>query len=283
MLIIHHTDFDGECAAFLVKKAMEPYPIEFMLMNYGWDIDWEKIAEHDVVYMVDFCFPDFNDMLKLKDMVDKFVWIDHHQTSYNKWKEAGSPEFDGLRVDGGKAGCELAFEHLFPDEEMPLFVHHVGRYDVWDHSDPKTPQFQYGLRTHETNPKAEVWARLYANEPGLVEKILDAGEAILKYEDQQNQYRGRSARTIQFMGYSVVALNLAAVNNRNFDHCYDPDEHDFMLAFSYSKQDEWRISLRSEKEIDISKIAKQFGGGGHPKAAGFRASTDQLRELGIIQ
>jgi len=35
-----------------------------------------------------------------------------------------------------------------------------------------------------------------------------------------------------------------------------------------------RVSLRSRDEMDVSKVAQRFGGGGHPRASGFRASGD---------
>jgi len=35
--------------------------------------------------------------------------------------------------------------------------------------------------------------------------------------------------------------------------------------------DEYKVSLRSKKEIDVSAIAVAFGGGGHVRAAGFLA------------
>lgn len=41
-----------------------------------------------------------------------------------------------------------------------------------------------------------------------------------------------------------------------------------ILLYETEKQ-EYKVSLRSNKYIDVSKIAKYFGGGGHIKAAGF--------------
>ena len=32
---------------------------------------------------------------------------------------------------------------------------------------------------------------------------------------------------------------------------------------------EYKVSLRSSKDVDVSVIAQYFGGGGHKKAAGF--------------
>lgn len=40
-----------------------------------------------------------------------------------------------------------------------------------------------------------------------------------------------------------------------------------------------QVSLRTKKDIDLSKIAAKYGGGGHPKAAGFPVKVNLLAEL----
>ena len=36
----------------------------------------------------------------------------------------------------------------------------------------------------------------------------------------------------------------------------------------------WKVSLRSNGYIDLSKLANMFGGGGHKNAAGFKYSGE---------
>jgi phosphoesterase RecJ-like protein len=36
----------------------------------------------------------------------------------------------------------------------------------------------------------------------------------------------------------------------------------------------WKVSLRSKGEVNVAKIAEQFGGGGHKNAAGYKAEGD---------
>ena len=56
-----------------------------------------------------------------------------------------------------------------------------------------------------------------------------------------------------------------------------------VAIFLYETGDnEYKVSLRSKKEIDVSRIAACFGGGGHNYAAGFKVheTYDQIiREL----
>lgn len=46
-------------------------------------------------------------------------------------------------------------------------------------------------------------------------------------------------------------------------------------ALAYEESDGWRISLRSvHDEVDVAELAKSYGGGGHPRAAGLRLPGD---------
>jgi phosphoesterase RecJ-like protein len=56
---------------------------------------------------------------------------------------------------------------------------------------------------------------------------------------------------------------------------------ELVLISALGRQDaggQWRFSLRSKGEVDVGAIAREFGGGGHKNAAGFR-SRDKLDEI----
>ena len=45
--------------------------------------------------------------------------------------------------------------------------------------------------------------------------------------------------------------------------------YNFMVSFSLNKRNRWNLSFRSTTDdVDVSKIAATFGGGGHRRAAG---------------
>jgi phosphoesterase RecJ-like protein len=54
-----------------------------------------------------------------------------------------------------------------------------------------------------------------------------------------------------------------------------------VVFFKHIEGDEYRVSMRSKGAVDISAVAKAFGGGGHKNAAGCtaRGSIDALRTL----
>lgn len=47
-----------------------------------------------------------------------------------------------------------------------------------------------------------------------------------------------------------------------------------VVIFIKENEDKYKISLRSKTDYDVRKLAEKFGGGGHPKAAGFTYSGD---------
>ena len=69
-----------------------------------------------------------------------------------------------------------------------------------------------------------------------------------------------------FEGYKAFALNLGLCNSEYFKSV-DNGTYDLLMPFSFDG-DEWIISLYS-RNIDVSEIAKKYGGGGHKGAAGF--------------
>ena len=53
----------------------------------------------------------------------------------------------------------------------------------------------------------------------------------------------------------------------------------------HDTRDGVRVSIRSQREggLDVSEIAKIYGGGGHRNAAGFTVSRDLAYQLGITR
>lgn len=54
------------------------------------------------------------------------------------------------------------------------------------------------------------------------------------------------------------------------------DNYDILIGFVFNGH-EWRYSLRSTK-VDCSKVAMQYGGGGHKGAAGFNTKECVLEK-----
>jgi len=285
----HSADLDGHCSGALVKNEFPD--CEMIPFNYGNVFPWACVENEEVIFMVDCSLP-ILDMVKLNS-VCSLRWIDHHETIINDAALAGfSPA--GIR-EVGRAGCELVWEYLFYGTEhehfVPQAVHYLGRYDVWDHTDPDTLPFQYGMRLHETHPNDPenmyLWEELFKSNAknkitngALTRKLVLNGTTILAYEKVQNKKKCDSmafdSRFIVMPDNTLNALccNLGMVNSQLFDSMWDEEKYDLMIAFC-RRDLIWNVSLYSTKEgINCGALAQLYGGGGHAKAAGF--SCDEL-------
>lgn len=272
LIFYHSADFDGHCSGAI---AWQVHPdAETIPFNYGDPFPWHLVGPSSLVIMVDVSLP-IEDMIRLDALCGVFCWIDHHKTAIEAAEAVGlAPE--GLR-EVGRAACELAWEWFHPHEDAPRAVHLLGRYDVWDHSDPDTLPFQFGLRLErDTTPGAAVWGELLnprSIQITTVNPIIRRGRVVLDYQANENaKYAASCAFETELEGLRLVAINRRLANSQLFDSVYDPDKHDAMCSFGW-QGGEWCFSLYSTKpEVDVSAVAKMYGGGGHKGAAGFSLS-----------
>ena len=308
----HASDFDGKCSGALVHMA---HP-ECELIGVDYTDTLRDVEAHrplkkgETVFVVDFCFSE-SEMMRLYEDFN-LIWIDHHRTSIEKMErfmkahglysgDIHGPrclEFDGISASDKRSGCDLTWEYLHEGEKAPYFVRLLGRYDVWDHSNPDVLNFQYGIRQEkDTHPRAQIWKDLRgvsvnpilasntdSGEIVTIEtvRIIETGKIILKYQEAQNSaYANRMAFDAVLLGHRAVVINTANSNALVFKDAYDPEKHDIMIAFSI-KPGECSYSIYSEKpNINAGKIAKEFGGGGHKGAAGF-TTVEPLTFGGLI-
>lgn len=263
----HSSDLDGHCSgAIVLNKHPE---CEMIGVNYNETLNKSDITDGETVYIVDFSFS--ADVMEWLNLKADLIWIDHHKSAIEKCDHIEN--IRGIR-EIGKAGCELTWEFLHPNHEIPHGVWLLGRYDVWDHEDINVLPFQYGIRNQgDTRPESENGSELWFNilsDFTDIGRIIDVGLNILRYQAAQDaMYAKGMSYEAEFHGYNVIVMNKAYSNSKIFDSVYDPDKHDFMILFGV-KPGEIKYSLYCDKpEIDVSAIAVQYGGGGHKGAAGF--------------
>lgn len=284
----HKLDLDGKCSAAIVKRK---YPdCEMIEVDYPDRPGFDNIQDDETVFVVDFSFEP-EDMQALMDYTDgNVLWIDHHKSAIEKINNAvlpGTTTSLGQVISGkreiGKAGCELTWEYLFPDEPMPEAVKLLGRYDVWDKDNPLWDEFilpfQYGMRINWWEPFSAQWQTLFEH-TSVVGDIKDNGACILEYENQRNTaYAKAMAFPVKFEGHEAWAINKALSNSKIFDTIEKAEDRPLWIFFSY-KAGIWRYSIYSAPDsgIDVSQIAVKYGGGGHAGAAGFQSDKYLLTE-----
>ena len=266
----HRADLDGRCSGAIVKHVNGD--AKMMPMDYNDPFPWEQIDPNDTVYMVDVSMPP-GDMARLAK-ASTFIWIDHHQTAI----AAIDKGIDGLRRVGA-AGCELTWEYLYGDKDVPRGVKLLGRYDVWDHTDQKLwdeqiMPFQMGVKAQNTSPDNQAfWSKLFESSDEFIEKVMTVGGGVHSFQKESHKVAGE--RTIfegTFAGHKAVFSNNVGGSSDAFAGFFDPKKHAIMVGFYMNNQRKWIVSLRSTSNLDVSALAKARGGGGHQQAAGFTAN-----------
>lgn len=282
-VVVFHNDIDGQASGAIIQRYLNnwgKYPT-MIQMNYDDVFPWDLIDSETEVWMTDFSLQPWSEMERLKETCKNFRWIDHHKTaieSYNEWAERTRSRMNGLRRDG-TAACRLCWEYCYSLISEPTAIYLAGVYDVWAWQDvPGAIEFQYGTKFYETNPAEEegksFWKEQIQHPKSAHTKVVQEGKLLMRYKERSNAnfIKSHSFETT-LDELSVIAVNRKG-NSQQFNAVWDPKKHDAMLTFCWAKGI-WTVSLYSDrKDVDVSLVAKKYGGGGHRSAAGF-----QVKEL----
>jgi len=265
-VIYHDSCADGWCAAWLFARA---YPgVELIPAQYGQappDVGGKTVVIADFSYTRGV-------MLELMSQARSLVVLDHHKTAEDELAGLAGCTFDltksGGRLawewlwDAGKIGNTLDTYGVAYFRDAPHWlVRYTEDRDLWRWALPDSRAVNAALRSY---PRTVAdWDRLALTRPAA---LKPEGEAILRVEREVAAYHVRRATEIEILGHKVLCVNATTLQSeiagelaagRPFGVCY------FELGGK-------RVySLRSVHGVDVSEIAKAYGGGGHPAAAGF--------------
>ena len=285
MICIYHSrDLDGWCSAAIVQKK---FPGTHLIgWDYGKPIPFDKLIPGEPVIMVDISF-DMDSMVKVaKNSGFNLTWIDHHISAINDYNSfmvnyttLGGEPFMTAVLENGIAACEGTWKHFFPNKPIPMAVELLGMYDTWRRDDIRMWEaeilpFQMGMKLGCDSPETfptTFFSEGLGYDTDYVWDIIEEGRVILNYQTQINKTQcGSNAFGLTFKGLRAICLNGGGFNSDVFKSVYDEDKHDIMMPFQFNGN-YWVVSLYTTKEdIDCSKLAKEMGGGGHRKAAGFQ-------------
>ena len=101
-------------------------------------------------------------------------------------------------------------------------------------------------------------------------KLLEEGKAVEKFKAVYfDNYAKALGYAIKWQGHNCFAVNVGMVSSDVFGSRIE--EYDILLPHIHNGR-QWTVSLYSQN-VDVSEIAKSFGGGGHKGAAGFQCDV----------
>lgn len=176
--------------------------------------------------------------------------------------------------DLNRSGAGITWDHFFPNTSRPSLINHVEDRDLWRFALPFTREIQANIFSYPYD--FELWDKLMVSDPA---ELAKEGAAIeRKHFKDIHELVTVVTRRMVIGGFNVPMANLPYTLTSDAGHLLAKGEP---FAGCYWDTPEGRVfSLRSQDDgLDVSEIAKQYGGGGHKHASGFRIPHDKLAQF----
>ncbi len=259
LVIYHRNCADGFGAAYSAWKLLGDKAEYYAALHNEDPPD----VKNKRVAILDFSYK--NKVLKqmIRD-ADELIVIDHHKSAMIDLQDIPNMIFD---MD--HSGARLAWDFFHPDKEPPKFINYIEDRDLWKWQLPQSREFSAAFDMVPFN--FEEYQKL--EDESVFEATVVHGTYILSYSKTVVEKICNMASPRKLRGLDVLVVNsshlISDVGSKLARNC------DFAMIWYYDhKRKKAKVSLRSRAEhIDVSEIAKFYGGGGHKRAAGFVLPT----------
>ena len=223
------------------------------------------------IFIADFSY-DKETLMSIKKDAESIVVIDHHISA--------KKELDGLdfcHFDMDHSGAYLSWAYNFPNESVPKLIKYIEDRDLWLWKMPHAQEILSAVDSYERT--FEWWehiSSLLESQDGF-ERLVNEGKAILRYKLKLVENIKKNSYKSKILGKDIRVINTPFFQS---EIASSLSEGEAYAAAYYFNGDKFVFSLRSSNDhIDVSEIAKNFGGGGHKKASGFSVfNLDDLNE-----
>lgn len=289
-----HTDLDGIGNTILANHAFKEVHVSYCdytnineeVMNFLAD---DGLNYYDLVFITDISVNErVARELDFYNCYDKVILLDHHKTSkwINKYDWALSVEETKGKLT---CGTELFYEFLVEKgllketKSMAEFVEKVRRWDTFDW------KVLNDELAHELNMLLSIVGRgsfvsRFSKNVSL--KFDETEQLLLKNEKEAYAKELNSKRksliekklVVESNGLETFNVGIvfceSYVSNIGNDLADENPQLDFIMLINATKKS-LSFRARHDANVDLSEIAKLFGGGGHKFASG--ASIDESK------
>lgn len=262
VVIYHKRCEDGFGAAYAAWKKFGN-TATYIPAGYGDDL--VEGLEGKEVYLLDFCYEIPGAIDHLAQIAKKLVVLDHHKSSEALVLHAPNHVYDASR-----SGATIAWSYFHPNAKVPRLMAYLEDGDLYRYALPETSDvFAYLL----VQPyDFEVWDRLadgLEQDPGR-STILAKATIYNEYFERLAHVCVEAAKKVHFEGYDCYfATTLPSITMRSYvAHQLYMRLPPIALVVT-AHPDGFGVSIRSDESVDVSIIAKKYGGGGHPGSSGF--------------
>jgi len=292
-IIFHKNCLDGFTGFYLFMKTKKWIPKPFVYPDVPFttkipdNIDGKNIIIIDVAYKP-------NILRAISKKAKYVLFIDHHITLYHDIKNVKSKNID-IVFDEKESGASLVWNYFFKNKKMPKFVKYIKDNDIgkWKYENTmpfiSALELEFKLKPEFKNLKH--WDKLLNSK--FVKKMVKRGTYYNKYKNYMIE---RFAKKHIMLGFpsnkAIKKFKLKNISRENYKvaitsstcpsasligkYIVENFDCDFAIIFTYRfDKNRYILSFRSNS-VDVGKIAKQFGGGGHKYAAAASFYKDQF-------
>ncbi len=219
-----------------------------------------------------------NELLRqIASQARQVVVLDHHVSSRERYVsdpglheeiQRGGHE---VSYDLSHSGAVLAWQHFHPREPTPALLRYVEDQDLWSWKLPDSEPVNAAIGSYPRD--FETWDELAARP---LEELVEEGTPILRSQRIEVERVVKSAHPLRLDGRRIEAVN--APNLRSSIGHELAQRASFGLPWGAVYRLNGRrvdVSVYSIGELDVSRVAARYGGGGHRNAAGFSVSLEE--------
>lgn len=311
--IYYHADcLDGFAAAYAAWRKFGDRA-RYRPMHHGDTWQQDDVAGHEV-YILDFSFPP-DTLCDMAAIAQQVTQLDHHVTARQPWAaqlRAGDAHETFVAADRPlrlifdleRAGAHLAWAHFHPGTPLPRALAHVEDIDLWRFALPDTRAFCRALRLLPWD--FATWDPIVQDSVSggaRYQALIAQGQAIEQFLDREIDrlansrlltpvtLRGEPIDPLQAVRHGLpviededgcwraqrgIAINASSLFASELGHRLVERHGGFALIWEMTGEQVARVSLRAAGAVNVAQIAENYGGGGHPNAAGFRLPVRQL-------
>jgi len=262
VVLYHGKCPDGFAAAYAAWKKFGD-SAEYIPVSYG-DAPPNGLENREV-YIVDFCYESSEQMDLLAKSTKRLVVLDHHESNKKMVENVTEHVYDASR-----SGATIAWNYFHPKSPVPRLMTYLEDGDLYRYSLPETRNiFSYLLVLPFDFVQWDKFAYNLENDTERIE-ILKKAEAYTEFFNAFAQMSVERAKKVRFEGYEVYFVAThpnITVKSYVANELYTKLPPFAIVATAHPNG--FGVSLRGNESVDVSKIAKKYGGGGHPGSAGF--------------
>ena len=262
MVLYHANCSDGFGAAWAAWKLLGS-KAKYIACKHGSpppDVTGKNVA------ICDFSFNNATTKKMIQD-ANSLVILDHHKSAVVELHDISEAIFDM-----NHSGAVITWKFFHPGKEPPKLLKLIEDRDLWkwevSYSKEFSAYFDMVPFEFEEFSKFE--------DESVVESAMKQGAIILAYSKTVVKKIADKAKRRVFNGKRAYVVNsshwMSEIGAR-----LAPDCDVAVIWFYDHEQRNIKVSLRAHHDnIDVSEFAKEYGGGGHAKAAGFSLPGDTV-------